>query len=150
MKKTIIIISIIVLLVILSIATIFIINKLNNKTNLTEKEVIEYLEQKNFEFEALKLDATKTYYICVTNTEEEIYFCKMEDDFMGEHYFWRNKKINNERADIKNIEENKKNEEKEQYTEFLKWLDKIGLEDTQIINVLDYYNKNTKIYKSMD
>lgn len=151
-KKVIVIASIIILLIILSIASIFIIKKLNNKTNLSAKEVVTYLQDKGYEFDASKSTLTQytTYYIYVNNSKEKIAFQRIDNVFTGIMYNWKNDNINDEWAEIKNTEENDTTAKKKQYEAYQKWLNKLGLNDTQIIEALDYYKRNTTTYTNMD
>lgn len=149
-KKTIIIVSIIILLIVLSIASIFIIKKLNTKTNLSAKEVITYLQNKGYEFDASKSNDTTytTYYIYVNNSKEKIAFQRIDNAILGIMYCWKNDSINNEWIEIKNTEENDTTAKKKQYDSYQEWLNKLGLNDIQIIEALDYYKRNTTTYKT--
>lgn len=149
-KKVIVIIIIIILLILLSIASIFIIKKLNNKTNLSASEVVEFLQRKGYEFEATKFNDTTytTYYIYVDNAKEKIAFQRIDNAILGIMYCWKNDNINNDWIEIKKTDENDTTAKKKQYDSYQEWLNKLGLNDTQIIEALDYYKRNTTTYKT--
>lgn len=148
-KKIIIATSIVILLIILIIGSIFIMKKLNNKTNLSASEVVKYLQNKGYEFDASKSTLTQytTYYIYVSN--DDIAFQRIDNVFTGTMYSWKNDKINDDWAEIKETEENNTTAKKKQYEAYQDWLNRLGLNDTQIIEALDYYKKNAT-YKDME
>lgn len=150
-KRVAIIISCVLLLIILSVASMFIINKLNDKTNLTAKEVISYLESKGYNFNAYKstISAYTTYYIYVDNDKSDIAFQRIDNAIISTIYSWKNGNINDKWTDIKSPEKNETAAEKKQYEAYQKWLNKLGLIDTQIIDALDYYKRNTTTYENM-
>lgn len=149
-KKIIITISIVILLIILSITSLFIIQKSNNKTNLSDKEVVEYLQNKGYVFSASKSTLTQytTYYIYASN--DDIAFQRIDNVFIGIMYSWKDDKINDDWAEIKKTEENNTTAKEKQYKAYQEWLDKLGLNDTQIIEALDYYKRNAITYENMN
>jgi hypothetical protein len=149
-KKIIVIAIIIIFLIILITGSIFIIQQLNNKTNLSANEVVEYLQSKGYKFEALKSTLTQytTYYIYVNN--DDIAFQLIDNIFTGTMYSWKNNKINDDWAEINETTENNTTAKKKQYEAYQEWLNELGLNDTQIIEALDYYKRNTTTYKNMD
>lgn len=150
-KKIVIITSIIILLIVLSIASIFIIKKLNDKTNLSASEVVNYLQKQGYEFESTKSTVSQntTYYIYADNKNEKISFQRIDNVFLGVMYEWKDSTINDEWAEIKKTEENDTTAKKKQYEAYQKWLTKLGLNDTQIIEALDYYYNNNDGFKNM-
>ncbi len=65
-------------------------------------------------------------------------------------YSWQKDNINDEWAEIKNTEENDTTAKKKQYEAYQNWIKKLGLNDTQIIEALDYYKRNTTTYINMN
>ncbi len=120
----------------------------HNKEDLSESEIVEYLQDKGYKFTANKSTSTTvtTYYIYVNN--DNITFQRIDNPYTGTMYCWKNDNINDEWADILESEENTTEDEKKQYEAYLKWLNKINLSKSQIIDILDYYHENNDGFES--
>lgn len=136
-----------------ALETISISTKISNeedKSNLSEPQVIDYLFKQGFDFKAEELTSVyTTQYIYVSSEENEIAFQKIKNPLIGNMYSWCNRDVNDEWAEIKNTYENDTPEERQQYTEYRKWLDYHGLTSYQLTDALDYYHDNVKEYNQM-
>ena len=113
--------------------------KIDN-SNLTDKEVIEYLEGKDYKFEKISFsDDDSTIYTTISN--EDIYLQKIVNTYIGTIYTFGNDVYNDENADIVNLEDNNEDEDI-QYSAYQKWLAEVNLDDSQIISALNYYDEN--------
>lgn len=145
--KICIILSIIVTLIVLSIISIFIFQKINDKTELSAKEVVDYLKKEGYNFKANKyISYYTTYYIYVSN--EKVAFQRIDSTLLGTMYSWNDNNVNAEWANIyKN--DNDTIAEKMQYEAYQKWLKNLGLKEEQIIEALDYLKNNTTVYETI-
>ena len=113
--------------------------KIDN-SNLTDKEVIEYLESKDYKFEKISFsDDDSTIYTTISN--DDIYLQKIVNTYIGTIYTFGNDVYNDENADIVNLEDNNEDEDI-QYSAYQKWLTEVNLDDSQIISALNYYDEN--------
>lgn len=113
--------------------------KIDN-SNLTDKEVIEYLESKDYKFEKISFsDDDSTIYTTISN--DDIYLQKIVNTYIGTIYTFGNDVYNDENADIVNLEDNNEDEDI-QYSAYQKWLAEVNLDDSQIISALNYYDEN--------
>ena len=151
-KNHLIIILCIVIVILLIIIGYFIFYKSSytKNTNLSEQELVTYLQNKGYKFSANKdtITTITTYYIYVDNGD--IAFQRIDNPYLGTIYSWKNDNINNEWANILEPDKNTKENEKQQYSEYLKWLNNIDLSKSQIITVLDYYYKNNNGFASFE
>lgn len=119
-------------------------SKKEDHTKLSSSKVIELLEKKGYKFESS--DEDKTHYVYFTNADKEdksyVWIQKYDNIYVGTNYTFKKNDINDKHASIIDKEENKSKDEKLQYDTYLDWLDLMGLTKSQIINVLDYYDKN--------
>ncbi len=112
--------------------------KINN-SNLTDEEVIEYLEGKGYNFQKLLYLDSGVFYTIIENNDN-VYIQKILSPHMT-LYTFKNNDYNDEHANIVNLSDND-NDEDIQYSAYQKWLQEINLNDNQIISVLDYYDEN--------
>ena len=112
--------------------------------DLSSNEVIKYLEDKGCEFDIQNFTYIyTTHYVYVSCESHKISFQKIEGSALNTiMYSWQLDSLNDDWADILEIDKNDKSGEKAQYKEYEKWLKKIGLTSSQIIDVLDYYDDN--------
>lgn len=112
--------------------------------DLSPREVVDYLQKKGCEFDIS--DHTyiyTTHYVYVSCDNPKIACQKIEGSALNTiMYNWQLDSLNDSWADILESDKNTKSEEKAQYEEYEKWLKKIGLTNTQIIDALDYYDDN--------
>ena len=114
--------------------------KIDN-SNLTDRQVIEYLENENYKFEKSSFsDNDSTIYTTISN--DNVYLQKIVNIYLGTKYTFGNEVYNDENADIVNLDNNDNDEKNIQYSAYQKWLKEINLTDNQIISVLDYYDEN--------
>lgn len=116
-------------------------NNKKDNSELNSKELQSYLESEGFTF---KIDdvtskVTTHYVICYT---DDIWIQQIDNPYLGPMSSFKNVKVNDDFADILDKEMNKTRPEKEQYDAYLDWLDKNGIEKTQIQDVLQYYDEN--------
>ena len=151
-KNYLTIILCIVIVILLIIVGYFILNKSfhTNNANLNEQELVTYLQNKGYKFSAYKDTLTNitTYYIYVKNNN--IAFQRIDNPYLGTTYSWSNNNINDEWANILEPDKNTKENEKQQYSAYLKWLNNVNLDKSQIITVLDYYYKNNNGFASFE
>lgn len=108
--------------------------KIDN-TDLSDREVLEYLEKEGYNFS-------------VSNIDNDQYISISKGDILIQRVFnsqkvevtFKNNKINDESAIITDEESNDTKELKKQYDNFFNWLKSVGLKKWQIINVLYYYD----------
>lgn len=117
--------------------------KIDN-TDLSSKEVQEYLEKEGYEF--LVSDNENTQYTIIS--KDNIWIQKIVNNYIGNFVTFQNDKINDEHASIVDEKENDTDELKEQYNGFLKWLESVGLDKSQITDVLDYYDSENRVTTS--
>jgi len=143
-KKIIIVVSFILLLVVIISLLCVLLKKDKNMHDLSPREVVDYLQKEGCEFDIL--DHTyiyTTHYVYVSCDNPKIAFQKIEGSALNTiMYNWQLDSLNDSWADILESDKNTKSEEKAQYEEYEKWLKKIGLTNTQIIDALDYYDDN--------
>ena len=115
-----------------------------NVSEFSDSQVIEYLENQGYVFEISEHTAVyTTKYVFVSNAENGIVFQKYINPLIGTHYTWKNGDINDEWADIRSEYENEKDEEKQQYKEYKKWLKFQGLSSAQLTSALDFYEEHS-------
>lgn len=114
-------------------------------------EVIEYLEDKGYSFEAMESTPAiyTTQYIYVDHNENEIAFQRINNPILGILYSWNNADINDEWAEIKNTYENDTLEKERQFSNYEKWLKDLGLTTKQLTSALDYYDSVLADYKEI-
>ena len=143
-KKLFIGIGIVIVLVVVISLSIILLKKDKNMHDLSSSEVVKYLEDKGCEFDIQ--DHTyiyTTHYVYVSCENPKIAFQKIEGSALNTiMYSWQLDSLNDDWADILETDKNDKSGEKAQYEEYEKWLKKIGLTNSQIIDALDYYDEN--------
>ncbi|MBS6374698.1 MAG: hypothetical protein KH431_08865 [Erysipelotrichaceae bacterium] len=129
----------------------------DDNTKLSNSEVVELLEKKGYKFNIS--DEEETHYVYFTNINKDdesyIWVQKYDNTYVGTNYTFSKEDVNEKHANIIDKEENDSKDEKLQYDAYLDWLNEMGLKKSQIINVLDYYDKkhttsNTKSDDSSD
>lgn len=119
-------------------------------SQLTDSQVVEYLCEQGFEFQADELESVyTTQYIYVSSNENEIIFQKIINPIIGILYTWRNGDVNDSMAEVKSTYKNDTEEEKQQYREFEKWLNYHGLTVKQFTDALDYYHSTVTEYNKL-
>ena len=145
-KKFIIIITISILIVTSVITTcIVLLNNFNSKidnSSLTDEEVIEYLESLGYKYDKTMYSTLfRTTYVSITSENPDIRIQKIEDNYTGTRYTFKNEAYNDSHADILNIDDND-SEEQIQYSAYKKWLNEVNLSDEQIISSIKFYDEN--------
>lgn len=107
-----------------------------DKTHLSPREVQKYLEREGYEFSVPENQSTQSIDVSKDN-----FLIQKLSNVYGTWYSFTNTKVNEDGANIDSKEANVTEESQEQYNEFLKWLESIGLEKSQIIDMLDYYDE---------
>ena len=135
---------IIILVVIISVLTTIIIFdnlKTKDNTSLNSYEVMKYLQENGYIFE-IQDDAYiyKTHYIIIKNNDEGIWIQQYQNELIGTNTSFKNSSCNDEFADISSESVNETEDEKKQYKAYINWLNDMGLNKSQIIEVIEYYD----------
>lgn len=148
-KKRFIIIVAVCIIIFASIITtcILLLNNSNSKidnSNLTDEEVIEYLESLGYNYDkTMYSNLLSTTYVTITDKNDDIRIQKIINDLVGTLYTFQNSSYNDSHADILNIEDNDDEEETIQYSAYKKWLIEVNLSDNQIISSINFFDQNT-------
>lgn len=123
---------------------------MTDTTNFSTEQVLKYLEENGYIFEKVTYESdANTIYVTVRNKKNNIDLKKIKNSYIGTWYIFHNQAYNNDYADILEIDKNNDADKKLQYSAYKKWLEKINLDDSQIVAVLNYYDQNN-IYKTID
>jgi hypothetical protein len=120
-----------------------------DKSEFSDADVIEYLQNQGFEFSATEGSTGSTKYIYVSHNDSDIAFQKITNTYIGIMYSWKNGDINDEWAEMKSTYENDTDGEKKQFKAYEKWLEYHYLTSKQVTDALDYYENNVVEYEKM-
>lgn len=114
---------------------------MGNNTNYSK--VIKKLESNNYEFRYIDLPDMKN--VTLINWDEKIYIQKIEKENNKSYYFWdMNYNCEDYGLSIYPLEEHSTLEKDRQYKSYKKWLRKNNLTEKKIIQLLDFYEENSK------
>lgn len=150
-KKNIIILilSIIILTLIIILTITTIIPKLDKATavdgsQLSSYELLQMFNKEGYEINLKRFHTDTTIYIILENNKDGITIQRILDTLVGTLMTYQDDSINDEMADLLDLEDNDTIEEKQQYKSFKNWLKKYNITKSQLSEMLDYYYTNNK------
>lgn len=140
-----IIVVVICFTIILSIFLALNKNKVVDCYNMTSYEVKEYLEEKGYTFEISDYNYIyNTHYIIIRNDKDGILIQQYQNELIGTETSFKNTSCNDEFANVSSESANKTDNKKKQYIAYIDWLNDMRLSKSQVIDVLEYYDKASK------